>query len=167
LTFVTCCFEGTAYLVVFLWPSILQGTHDAASAETEPAEIPYGAIFASLMVAMIIGALFFNASLKSFQTPAAPAWLLMGAVCLASLSMLFLSVMEVEIPLYCAFIIFEVANGMYGPSMAYIRGLVVDSKSRAGIYGLMKIPLFVFVIIALGIAEEGEWLALANNSHSR
>lgn len=153
--------------MIFLWPSILQGTHDAASAEVEPAEIPYGVIFGSFMAAMIIGALVFNASLKSIKTPAAPVWLLLGAISLACLSMLLLSVLEVEVPLYYAFIVFEVANGMYVPSMAYMRGLVVDSKSRAGIYGLMKIPLFIFVILALGITAEGESLTLANKSHTR
>ncbi|KAG8161255.1 hypothetical protein KVR01_009519 [Diaporthe batatas] len=156
LTFVTCCFEGTAYLVIFLWPSVLQGAHEASSADAGPAEIPYGVIFGSFMAAMIIGALVFNASLKSIRTPAAPVWLLLGAIALACLSLLLLSVLQVEVALYYAFLTFEVANGIYVPSMAYMRGLVVDSKSRAGIYGLMKIPLFLFVILALGITAEGK-----------
>ncbi|KAJ0118720.1 major facilitator superfamily domain-containing protein [Diaporthe amygdali] len=156
LTFVTCCFEGTAFLVIFLWPSVLQGAHEAASAGATSVEIPYGVIFGSFMAAMIIGAIFFSASSKSMKTQAAPVWLLLSAVTLASLSLWLLGVLEVEIPLYYAFLAFEVANGIYVPSMAYMRGLVVDSKSRAGIYGLMKIPLFVFVILALGITAEGK-----------
>ncbi|KAK7709824.1 hypothetical protein SLS64_006066 [Diaporthe eres] len=156
LTFVTCCFEGTAFLVIFLWPSVLQGAHEAASADADPVEIPYGVIFGSFMAAMIIGALFFSTSSKAMKTPAAPVWLLLGAIFLACLSLLLLSVLEVEVPLYFSFLTFEVANGIYVPSMAYMRGLVVDSKSRAGIYGLMKIPLFIFVILALGITAEGK-----------
>ncbi|KAH8780166.1 hypothetical protein F5883DRAFT_485137 [Diaporthe sp. PMI_573] len=167
LTFVTCCFEGTAYLVIFLWPSVLQGAHDAASPEADPAEIPYGVIFGSFMAAMIIGAVFFNASLKSIKTPAAPVWLLLSAIALACLGLLLLSVVQVEASLYFAFLVFEVANGIYVPSMAYMRGLVVDNKSRAGIYGLMKIPLFIFVILALGITAEGESSTMANKSHTR
>lgn len=163
----TCCFEGTAYLVIFLWPSVLQGAHEASSADADPVEIPYGVIFGSFMAAMIIGALVFNASLKSMKTPAAPVWLLLGAIALACLSLLLLSVIQVEVPLYYAFLTFEVANGIYVPSMAYMRGLVVDSKSRAGIYGLMKIPLFLFVILALGITAEGESPVLARlTAHS-
>lgn len=167
LTFVTCCFEGTAFLVIFLWPSVLQGAHEAASADIDPVEIPYGVIFGSFMAAMIIGALFFSASSKSMKTPAAPVWLLLTAISLACLSMLLLSVLQVEVPLYYAFLAFEVANGIYVPSMAYMRGLVVDSKSRAGIYGLMKIPLFIFVILALGITAEGELLTLTRQSRTR
>ncbi|POS75463.1 major facilitator superfamily transporter [Diaporthe helianthi] len=156
LTFVTCCFEGTAYLVIFLWPSVLQGAHEASSADADPAEIPYGVIFGSFMAAMIIGALLFNTSLKFAKTPAAPVWLLLGAIALACLSLLLLSVLQVEVPLYYTFLAFEVANGIYVPSMAYMRGLVVQSKSRAGIYGLMKIPLFIFVILDLGITAQGK-----------
>lgn len=118
------------------------------------------------MAAMIIGALFFNSSLKSIKTPAAPVWLLLGAISLACLSMLLLSVLQVEVPLYYSFLAFEVANGIYVPSMAYMRGLVVDSKSRAGIYGLMKIPLFIFVILALGITAEGKLSTLANELYN-
>lgn len=164
LTFVTCCFEGTAFLVIFLWPSVLQGAHEAASADADPVEIPYGVIFGSFMAAMIIGALFFSTSSKAMKTPAAPVWLLLGAIFLACLSLLLLSVLEVEVPLYFSFLTFEVANGIYVPSMAYMRGLVVDSKSRAGIYGLMKIPLFIFVILALGITAEGELSMLTRKS---
>lgn len=152
----TCCFEGTAFLVIFLWPSVLQGAHEAESADADSVEIPYGVIFGSFMAAMIIGALFFSVSSRSMKTPAAPVWLLLSAISLACLSLLLLAVLAVEVPLYYAFLGFEVANGIYVPSMAYMRGLVVDSKSRAGIYGLMKIPLFIFVILALGITAEGE-----------
>lgn len=157
----TCCFEGTAYLVIFLWPSVLQGAHEASSADADPAEIPYGVIFGSFMAAMIIGALLFNTSLKFAKTPAAPVWLLLGAIALACLSLLLLSVLQVEVPLYYTFLAFEVANGIYVPSMAYMRGLVVQSKSRAGIYGLMKIPLFIFVILDLGITAQGKSSILA------
>ncbi|KUI54452.1 Molybdate-anion transporter [Cytospora mali] len=134
--------------------SILQKAHIVALAKTNPGspnEIPYGVIFAALMAAMILGALLFNASSRRGVPP---VWLLMTGVLVAICSLLFLAILGGEVALFCAFLLFEVANGLYVPSIAYLRGLVVDEKSRTGMYGLMKIPLFIFVILALGITAE-------------
>lgn len=154
LTLVTCCFEGTTFLIIFLWPSVLQHAHLARTDSESPNDIPYGVIFAALMATMILGALLFNTSSKRGVPP---VWLLMTGVMVAILSLFFLAVLGSEIALFCAFLLFEVANGLYVPSMAYLRGLVVSEKSRTGMYGLMKIPLFVFVILALGITAEGKY----------
>lgn len=85
----------------------------------------------------------------------APVCLLIGAVAVAAVSLLCLSQLAGETSRFYTFLVFEVSNGVYVPSVAYLRGLVVDEKSRAGLYGLMKIPLFIFVILALGITAEG------------
>ncbi|PSS05236.1 hypothetical protein BD289DRAFT_457564 [Coniella lustricola] len=182
LTLITCCFEGTIFLVNFFWPGVLQNAHKSATLDEDNSssssksnnslatsalhiplshDIPYGVVFASFMAAMILGALFFNAyfGTKIFKNSGgssthelkAPVCLLTGAVLTAGLSLLCLSVTKSEIAQFCTFLVFEVANGVYVPSMAYTRGVVVDDRSRAGLYGLMKIPLFVFVILALGI----------------
>lgn len=169
LTLVTCLFEGTNFLVIFFWPSVLQDAHNST---LEPGtdiyhrqvhDIPYGVIFASFMAAMIFGALLFSACSRSkiFQHAGDlavlyPVCLLIVAVVIAGFSLLCLAAARGEVAQFSAFLVFEVANGVYIPSMAYIRGLVVDDKSRTGLYGLMKIPLFIFVILALGITAEGE-----------
>lgn len=206
LTSVTCCFEGTGFLVVFFWPSVLQDAHDHQAHPAGTSDdndggngLPYGVIFASFMASMILGALLFSALSRpgvlskpgrvvvvavvdadadEFDTglvpvqkqqqqqqnnnPAwAPVCLLLGAVAVAAAS---LSVLATgggsgegggEATRFYGFLVFEAANGVYVPSVAYLRGLVIDDKSRAGLYGLMKIPLFVFVILALGITAEG------------
>lgn len=189
LTIIACCFEGTTFLVNFFWPAVLQDAHQstipfddetnnshrATSALHIPLsqDIPYGVIYASFMAAMILGAVFFNTCfgtmmLKTFSGThelKAPVCLLTGAVITAGLSMLCLSVTSSEMSQFASFLMFEIANGVYVPSMAYARGVVVDDRSRAGLYGLMRIPLFVFVILALGITA-GEWMGfffLQNN----
>ncbi|KAF3767295.1 hypothetical protein M406DRAFT_69455 [Cryphonectria parasitica EP155] len=167
LALVTCCFEGTNFLVVFFWPSVLQDAHnealDIAGEIYTPQlhDVPYGVVFASFMAAMILGALLFSAYSGSnlFREAGAsaarsPVCLLISAVIIASLSLLSLSALRGEVAQFCTFLVFEVANGAYIPSMAYIRGLVVDDRSRTGLYGLMKVPLFLFVILALGITAE-------------
>lgn len=163
LTFVTCCFEGTNFLVIFFWPSVLQDAHNNRILGTEIEDVPYGVVFASFMASMIMGALLFNALsgskiLKIPDTNAAksPVCLLISAIVVAGASLTCLALLRGEIPQFAIFLVFELANGMYIPSMAYIRGLVVDEKSRTGLYGLMKTPLFIFVILALGITAEGK-----------
>lgn len=163
LSLVTCCFEGTTFLIVFFWPSVLKAAHRQTHLDAHD-DIPYGVISASLMASMIIGALLFNVSSSSKRFPCdssastkRPVCLLLAAVSVAGLSLVCLSMLRSEATQFCTFLMFEVANGVYTPSMAYIRGIVVDDKGRTGLYGLMKIPLFIFVILALGITAEGKW----------
>lgn len=140
---------------------MLQDAHDQTNVGSE--DIPYGVIFASFMASMILGSLLFSSLSGSgiFQgastNPArSPACLLICALVVAGLGLFCLSIVKGEISRFYMFLVFEVANGVYVPSVAYIRGLVVEEKNRTGLYGLMKIPLFVFVILALGITAEGE-----------
>lgn len=158
----TCCFEGTTFLVIFFWPSVLKAAHRRVHLDADD-DIPYGVISASLMASMIIGALLFNVSSvpeRSVRNVSAnakrPVCLLLSAVSIAGLSMVLLSMLRSEATQLTTFLIFELANGVYTPSMAYIRGLVVNNKGRTGLYGLMKIPLFIFVILALGVTAEGK-----------
>ncbi|KAJ4385760.1 hypothetical protein N0V93_010191 [Gnomoniopsis smithogilvyi] len=154
---------GTTFLIVFFWPGVLQAAHRQANRDSDD-DIPYGVISASLMASMIIGALLFSVSSSSNRSVCdarvnakRPVWLLLSAVSIAGLSLVFLSILRSEVTQFSTFLVFEVANGVYTPSMAYIRGLVVDDKGRTGLYGLMKIPLFIFVILALGVTAEGKW----------
>lgn len=124
---------------------------------------------------MILGALLFSAlsrpgvlsnrcSSDNAVINMNPAWssvcLLIGAVAVAAVSLLGLALLAGETACFYTFLVFEVSNGVYVPSVAYLRGLVVDEKSRAGLYGLMKIPLFIFVILALGITAEGMYFGV-------
>lgn len=145
--------------MVFFWPSILKSAHNTSQDGNN--DIPYGVISGALMAAMIIGALSFNTSTSltrrvGHHSARTPVRLLLAAVAVAGVSVLSLGLVRGEAAQLCMFVVFEVANGVYTPSMAYIRGLVVDEKSRTGMYGIMKIPLFVFVILALGITAEAE-----------
>lgn len=171
--------------MVFFWPSVLQAAHGpegdtvhtstgdttihsssssvVSRAHSNTNNLPHGVIFGTFMAAMILGALLFRAlsRTKALQFPGSaatkvPVSLLVSAIVLAGVSLTWLSMLRSELAQFCAFLAFEVANGIYVPSMACARGLVVDDKSRAGLYGLMKLPLFVFVILALGIVAKGK-----------
>ena len=70
LSFVSCCFEGTIFLLMYFWPGALQEAHarehdgDGTAAEPEAYSVPYGVTFACFMATMVLGALLFNALVR-------------------------------------------------------------------------------------------------------
>ncbi|KAI1334964.1 hypothetical protein F5Y15DRAFT_428630 [Xylariaceae sp. FL0016] len=186
LSFVTCCFEGTVFLLMFFWPGTLQAARDEARSDPGPGPdldhgsslpIPHGVIFAAFMAVMVLGALFFNLVNTSSRSPPSgplapstkpsrptraflftPTQLLAGALFVGAGSFLLAAFARSEAVLFAAFLVFEGCNGIYVPSIAYVRGVVVAEAGRARIYGLMNIPLFLFVVVAIGTTgtEGGE-----------
>ncbi|CAJ2512706.1 Uu.00g008250.m01.CDS01 [Anthostomella pinea] len=156
LSFITCCFEGTIFLLMFFWPGTLQEAHDRDHPESRDA-IPHGVIFAAFMAIMVLGALLFNylttnsggrgkGHLVRFFNPTR---LLSIALLLSAVSFLVAALTSTESHLFGAFLLLEACNGIYVPSVAYHRGVIVNEAGRASVYGLMNIPLFIFVVVAL------------------
>lgn len=158
LSFDSCCFEGTIFIFKFFWPGTLQAAHDEERPGND-STTPYGVVFATFMAAMVLGAILFNFSTRNGKLATvdqASTWratsptLLLGAALFASaLSFLIAGVAKAELHLFLSFLLLEFCNGVYVPSMAYHRGTIVNDSGRTLIYGLMNIPLFVFVIAAI------------------
>ncbi|KAK4196573.1 hypothetical protein QBC40DRAFT_6693 [Triangularia verruculosa] len=174
LSFISCCWEGTNFIVLFFWPGIIQDAHRRVHGP-DAEDVPYGPIFAAFMLAMILGALLFSAIMKRKKTRLAlprdliaarrkTSWLkkaftnphnLMGIVILIGGACLLQSAyVPIEILVFGGCMVFEFCNGIYVPCVAYHRGIIVNEGNRAGLYGLMKLPHFLFVIIALATAVE-------------
>lgn len=191
LSFVSCCFEGTIFLLMFFWPGSLQEAHERENPDEEDEAanaVPYGVTFACFMGTMVLGALFFNAlarhrhhhhrvrayahvdldlssHLKSengikseavsccwkcrIAAVLTPTRLLAAALFLAAASFLAAAFARAELSLFAAYLILEACNGVYVPSIAYHRSAIVSDEDRASIYGIMNIPLFIFVVVAL------------------
>ncbi|KAI1275320.1 hypothetical protein F5Y07DRAFT_400546 [Xylaria sp. FL0933] len=160
MSFVTCCFDGTIFLFMFFWPETLQDAHDRGHPDQKDT-IPHGVIFASFMAIMVLGALSFNLAVTdqsgshhgSRRYTLTPTQLLMGALVCSAVCFLAAAFVREEVGLFASFLLLEVCNGVYVPSVAYHRGTIVTDESRARVYSLMNIPLFVFVIIALQTAN--------------
>lgn len=45
--------------------------------------------------------------------------------------------------------------GMYWPSVGYLKGRFIEDGIRARIYGMLRIPLNIFVVVALSLIKEG------------
>lgn len=132
--------------------------HDAVN-------IPFGLIFATFMAAMMLGSLVFTyisssstmsqplSSPKAFFSPAVLVSLAnAGAAASLVVTVLFRS----EVVTFWAFCLFETCTGIYFPSMGAQRAMVVDDGVRAKVYGMLRIPLNIFVVMALTTTVEGD-----------
>lgn len=57
---------------------------------------------------------------------------------------------------FLAFFAFELSLGLYFPSIGLLKSQLVDERNRGWIYGLMRVPLNVFVTSVLCTTGEGQ-----------
>ncbi|KAL9048369.1 MAG: hypothetical protein Q9206_006070 [Seirophora lacunosa] len=151
----SCCFEGSMYLFIFFWSPALKSSH-ALTHPNQPSNIlPFGIIFACFMGAMMSGSQLFTAAMASRN------WLtsriiLQAVVTVSSVSLLATIFFRNEFVTFWCFCLFEACVGMYFPSMGYLKGKVIDDGNRAHLYGLLRIPYNVFVVVALSLTREGD-----------
>jgi hypothetical protein len=141
------------YLFVFFWTPALKTA--AAAQLNGSAELPLGMIFAAFMASVMLGSLLFN-NLISSQRLLSPARLLTIIFATASSSLLIPIVSTSETITFWSFCVFEMCVGMYWPSVGYLKGRIVEDGIRARVYGMLRIPLNIFVVVALGLVQEGE-----------
>lgn len=104
---------------------------------------------------MLGSMIFTGMKLSEFDfTPTAR--LVQTILALASSSLLFTVLSRSEWTTFWAFGLFEVCVGLYFPSMAALKGRIVDDAVRAKVYGVLRLPLNVFVVIALSLTREGK-----------
>lgn len=151
LAFTTMAFEGSMYLFVYFWsPAVIASRH--LSGTTEPP--PFGIIFSCFMAAMMIGSLIF--SMMDLRREMGTARLLLSALALAANALLLPVAIQTEAATFWSFAVFETCVGLYFPSMSRLKSDMVDDSIRGQVYGLMRVPLNVFVVFALGVTRAGE-----------
>ncbi|KAL8892117.1 MAG: hypothetical protein Q9192_005652 [Flavoplaca navasiana] len=148
----SCCFEGSMYLFIFFWSPALKSSHLLAH---QHSALPFGIIFASFMGAMMLGSMLFTKILTDKRWMTCRE-LLQTVVVLASGSLLFTIFFRSEWITFWLFCLFELCVGMYFPAMGYQKGKVVGDGERAHIYGLLRIPFNIFVVVALSLTKEGD-----------
>ena len=57
---------------------------------------------------------------------------------------------------FWSFCLYEACVGVYFPSMAHQKGKIIDDGVRANIYGMLRVPLNLFVVVALSLTKEGD-----------
>ncbi|KAH0290716.1 major facilitator superfamily transporter [Aureobasidium namibiae CBS 147.97] len=146
----SCFFEGSMYMFVFFWSAALSTVH-AAVDFTNP--LPFGVVFSSYMCAMMVGSIMFTLVPPSQDKG---HYILKIVLTSASICLLCSILLKSEALVFWAFCLFEVCVGAYFPSMASLKGRLIQDGSRGRIYGILRLPLNLFVIAAHSLAEEGD-----------
>ncbi|EKD15222.1 putative major facilitator superfamily domain-containing protein [Drepanopeziza brunnea f. sp. 'multigermtubi' MB_m1] len=146
----SCFFEGSMYLFVFFWTPALKAAQTLAGS---PA-LPLGMIFACFMGSVMLGSLAFNLLVTKYKL-ISHSRLLTIIFATASSSLLIPVIVQNEALTFWSFCVFEACVGMYWPSVGYLKGRFIDDGIRARIYGMLRIPLNIFVVVALSLIKEG------------
>lgn len=169
LGLVSTMFEGSMYLFVFFWGPALHSAHQyeatihsggsgSGSGSSVASGLPYGIIFASFMAAVLAASLVFNIIMD--RKLVRYTFLLVGLVAVADATFYALEQPRGEQVTFWLFALFEACVGMYWPCMGYLKGQLVEDGVRAQLYGVLRVPLNVFVVVALYLTSsshgEGE-----------
>ncbi|KAF8609474.1 DUF791-domain-containing protein [Ceratobasidium sp. AG-I] len=147
LGLVQTCFEGSMYLFVFLWVPSMQET--AAPGE----ELPLGLIFSAFMVSMMLGSLLYK-SLVTYanngeSTLVLHAKLSSSTLLVAAFALAINNIAHDSRWRFWAFCLFEACVGIYYPVQGMLRGTMIQNDHRATLSSLFRVPLNIFVIVAL------------------
>lgn len=129
LGIVQSLFEANMYIFVFQWTPILG-----------PGNPPLGMVFASFMVCIMIGSSLYAVLLARKYTS---EQLLLSAVGLGIIAMLICIYSTGGDYIYLsffAFLVLEVAVGMYFPAIGFLRSQVIPEELRAGIMNWFRVP---------------------------
>ncbi|EQK98084.1 major facilitator superfamily domain containing protein 5 [Ophiocordyceps sinensis CO18] len=168
LGLISCCFEGSMYIFVFLWSAAMQSAHGHSTTATasagksdahSPDGIPFGLIFATFMAAMMLGSQAFtymSTRSISWTSRPSPDMLLTLAATVASISLVSTVLLKQETLTFWAFCLFEASLGIYFPAVGAQRAMLVGDGERAKTYGILRIPLNMFVVLSLATMVEGD-----------
>ncbi|KAI7106218.1 DUF791-domain-containing protein [Hortaea werneckii] len=165
LVLTTTAFEGSMYLFVFFWsPALKAARASSASARRISLEnggenvpgLPFGLIFASFMSAMMLGSMATSA-MNLTSNLKTSSRLTLHTVALAAIALIVpVLAKSSETGVFWAFALFEICVGMYFPAMSKLKSEVVEERVRGKVYGMMRVPLNLFVVLALGSTKEGD-----------
>ncbi|KXT12121.1 hypothetical protein AC579_7499 [Pseudocercospora musae] len=147
----TTVFEGSMYLFVFFWSPALKSSRAISGVTELP---PFGLIFSCFMSAMMMGSMIFSSiELRSERDTGR---LLLSILALAAISLLLPVLASAEALAFWCFSLFEACVGLYFPTMSRLKSELVEDGVRGKVYGMMRFPLNVFVVLALGATREGD-----------
>ncbi len=135
-------YEGAMYAFVFMWTPMLT----AAYGEASDVKIPFGVVFASFMVCVMIGSALFGVITASKSVRIVP-YILHGAAAAAMFGTAVFASHPVLVLI--SFLVFEATCGMFWPAYGTLRSQVVPEASRAGVSNVFRVPLNLLVLIIL------------------
>lgn len=136
------------YIFVFLWTPSLQ-----AVAPQSSTPLPYGIIFANFMASMMLGSYLFN---ELAGTMVSHSRLIIWGFAVGAGALFATVYAKNEYITFYGFCIFEACVGIYFPAMGTLKGMIVEDGQRASVYGILRIPLNVVVVVTLSLVGKVE-----------
>lgn len=140
-------FESVMYTFVFLWTPIL-----------EPLSPPLGIVFSCFMLCIMIGSSVHSLLVARNCT----AEYSLHNSCLLALTAFILSagaagvaclyphyIVQCTIVTFIAFLLYEMAVGMYFPAIGYLRSQLIPEQYRASIANWYRVPMNIFTCMSL------------------
>lgn len=150
------------YIMVYFWsPTLISARQQYAPGIKE--ELPFGIIFANFMSAMMLGSFVFGFVTSKYDNDEMvmiASYLLQILLSLSASSLLTIVLTSLEQVRFWAFCVFELCVGMYFPCMGYLKSNLIEDGIRGKVYGLMRLPLNVFVVLTLSSTREGACVSL-------
>ncbi|CAF0782605.1 unnamed protein product [Adineta steineri] len=149
LGIVQALFEASMYVFVLEWTPALTEALSVPSVDktdNKNPPIPHGYVFASYMVAMMMG----SNSFKVFCNYTTPESFMRYIVIVAAFCLsvpVFLP--KSQVIMFSSFLIFEFCIGIFWPAMATMRSKYVPEEARATIMNYFRIPLNLIVVVIL------------------
>ena len=145
------------YLWIFFKFPTLRLAHQLSG---KGSDLPFGMIFAGLMCTMMLGSMFFTwySALPQGPWVVSPSVLLMFSLLVAAWCFLVPVLIHNEAITFWCFCIFEMCCGIYFPTMGKLKEKIIDDGVRAKVYGVLRVPLNVFVVVGLGLTKDGKQL---------
>jgi len=152
LTLTVCFFEGSVYVVLYSWAQTIMSARFHERIWANP---PFGTIFSSLMAAMSLGSFIFLHASREANSIQLSSRTIQFASSIAASALLSTILLRDELSRFWAFCLFEICVGLYYPSMAYLKGRIVQEERRGRAYGLMRVPVNFFTMVCLTTVSEG------------
>jgi MFS family permease len=135
-------FEGAMYTFVFLWtPALCEGL-----TKMEIKQVPYGLIFSTFMVMIMVGSSLFSMATKEYDMEVLPYGIhaISAACCLFTVVVLGFSY-----GVFLSFVLFELMCGIFFPTFGSLRAIYIPENQRSTIMNFFRVPLNLFVVIVL------------------
>lgn len=145
---VQALFESVLYIFVFLWTPVL-----------DPHGPPLGIVFSCLMAASMAGSSLYRLA-TSTRYHLQPGHVLCLAVLMAFFSFFMLTFSTAPgqprpHESFLAFLLLELACGLYFPAVSFLQGRVIPEEKRAGVLAWFRLPLHLLACLGL-LALHGE-----------
>lgn len=118
-----------------------------------PSEPPFGMVFACFMVAIMIGSSMYAILLSKGNKPENALklvlWMLTVPISVCTLMAGPQRDSADAIILYAAFLVMEVAFGIYFPAMSYLKSQIVPENHRANVMNWFRVPMNMITCSAL------------------